>query len=140
MEQQSHIQKHRKMMQQQKHQQVKYYNQSARDLPSHMTGDAVHVKLVPNTRRWTPGTIVEILGARTYRVKTVKGGTYIWNRKFFKIRHKDYGQSPQTAQKSPTPSENTTHTSRPKRLTRRPQRLIKSMNFIWAKNTQGRFK
>ena len=66
-------------MQHQKHQQVKHYNKSARDLPSLRTGDAVHVKLVPNVRKWVPRTITEIISARSYKVKTLIGGVYVRN-------------------------------------------------------------
>ena len=48
-------------MQHQKHQQAKRYNKSASDLPSLKTGDAVHVQLVPNMRKWVPRTIIEII-------------------------------------------------------------------------------
>ena len=72
-------------------------------------------------------------------ILTTKRGTYIQNRKFIKIRYTDCGQSLKTTQKKTIPSENMTHTSRPKRLTKRLQRLIESINYIWAENTQGRF-
>ena len=42
-EQQNHTQQYRKVMQNQKHQQAKHNNKSARDLPSLQTGDAVHM-------------------------------------------------------------------------------------------------
>ena len=76
-------------MQHQKHQQAKYYNKSAKDLPSLQTGGAVYVQLVPNVRKWVPATIVEALNTRSYRMKTPRGGVYIRNRKFIRIRHSD---------------------------------------------------
>ena len=66
-------------MQHQKHQQVKHYNKSARDLPSLKTGDAVHIQLVPNVRKWVPRTIIEIISTRSYKVKTLIGGVYVRN-------------------------------------------------------------
>ena len=53
-----------------KHHQAKYYNRNARDLPSLKTGRPVYVQLVPKTRNWIPGHIIEKLGPRTYKVKT----------------------------------------------------------------------
>ena len=64
-------------MQQQKHQQAKYYNRSARDLPSLKTGDAVYVKLVPHVRRWTCTIVIEVLTTRSYKVKALRGGIYM---------------------------------------------------------------
>ena len=125
-------------MQHQKHQQAKHYNKSARDLPSLQTGDAVHVQLVPNVRKWVPGTITEIISARSYRVKTLIGGVYVRNQKFIKTRHTDSRQSLKTTQRDIGSNENITHTGRPKKVTRKPQRLIESMNFIQTRNTQRR--
>ena len=59
-------------MQHQKHEQVRYYNKSAKDLPSLKTGDAVYVQLVPNVRRWIPATVIETLSVRSYKVQTIK--------------------------------------------------------------------
>ena len=126
-------------MQHQKHVQAKHYNKSAKDLPSLKTGDAVYVQLVPNVRRWIPATVVEILSARSYKVKTIKGGIYVRNRKFIRIKHTDLRQSLKTTPKDTVPGEGTTHTNRSKRITRRPQRLIESMNFIQKRYTQRRF-
>ena len=56
-------------MKHQKHQQAKHYNKSAKDLPSLETGDAIHIQLVPNVRKWVPGTIIEVISARSYKVK-----------------------------------------------------------------------
>ena len=126
-------------MQHQKHKQAKYYNKTAKDLPSLKTGDAVYLQLVPNVRRWTPMTIVETLSARSYRLKSPRGGIYVRNRKFIRIKHTDSRQSLKTTQKDTVPDENTTHTNRPKRIMRKPQRLIESMNYIRARNTQRRF-
>ena len=66
-------------MEHQKYQQAKHYNKSARNLPSLKTGDAVHVQLVPNVRKWVPRTITEIISARSYKVKTLIGGVYVIN-------------------------------------------------------------
>ena len=139
MQQQEHTHQYRKMMQHQKHQQAKHYNKSARDLPSLKTGDAVYIQLVPNVRRWILGTIVEILSARSYKVKTIKGGIYIRNRKFIRIRYTDSRQSLETIPKDTVQSEGTTYTGRPRRTTRKPQRLIESMNFIQTRYVQRRF-
>ena len=59
MKQQNHIHQYRKVMQQQKHQQAKHYDKSAKDLHCLETGNAVHVQLVPNVRKWVSGTIIE---------------------------------------------------------------------------------
>ena len=42
---------------------------NAKDLPSLETGDAVHIQLVPNVRKWVPGTIIEVISARSYKAK-----------------------------------------------------------------------
>ena len=99
----------------------------------------MYIQLVPNVRRWILATIVEILSARSYKVKTIKGGIYIRNRKFIRIRYTDSRQSLETIPKDTAQSEGTTYTSRPRRTTRRPQRLIESMNFIQTRYTQRRF-
>ena len=138
-QQQNHTHQYRRMMQHQKHKQAKYYNKSAKYLPSLKTGDAVYVQLVPNVRRWTPAIIVETLSVRSYRVKTPKGGVYVRNRKFIRIKHTDSRQSLKATPKDTVLGESITHANRPKRITRKPQRLIESMNFIWTRNTQGRF-
>ena len=93
----------------------------------------VEILLVPNIRRWIPVTVVEILSARSYKVKTIKGGIYIRNRTFIRIKHTDSRQSLKTTPKDTVPCEGTTHTDRPNRITRRPQRLIESMDFIWTR-------
>ena len=139
MEQQNHIQQYRKVMQHQKHQQVKHYNSSAKDLPSLETGNAVYVQLVPNMRKWVPQTIIEVISARSYNEKTLIGGVYVRNQKFIKIRHIDLRQSLKTTQRDVTPNENNTNIGRPRRITRKPHRLIESMNFIRTRNTQRRF-
>ena len=82
--QQNHTHRYRNIMQRQKHQQTKYYNRNARDLPSLKTGRPVYMQLVPKTRNWIPGHITERLSSRTYKVKTYNGGIYIRNRKFIK--------------------------------------------------------
>ena len=61
-------------MQQEKHQQVKNDDKSAKDLHSLETGSTVHVQLVQNVRKWVPGTITEKISDRSYKVKTVLGG------------------------------------------------------------------
>ena len=121
MQQQEHTHQYRKMMQHQKHQQVKHYNKSTRDLPNLKAEDAVYVQLVPNARRWIPGTIVEILSASSYKVKTIKGGIYVRNRKFIRIRYTDLRQSLETIPKGTVQSEGTTYTWRSRRTTRKPQ-------------------
>ena len=126
-------------MQHQKHEQVRYYNKSAKNLPSLKTGDAVHIQLVPNVRRWIPATVIETLSAMSYKVKTIKGGIYTRSRKIIRIRHTDLRQSLETIPKDTVQSEGTTYTNRPRRTTRRPQRLIESMNFIQMRYTQRRF-
>ena len=63
----------------QKHQQVKHYKKSASDLPSLKTGDVVHIQLMPNVRKWVPGTILEVISTRCYKMKTVIGGVYVRN-------------------------------------------------------------
>ena len=98
--QQNHIQQYRKMMQHQKHEQAKCYNKSAKDLPSLKTGDAVYVQLVPNVRRWIPAIVIERISTRSYKVKTIKGGIYIRNRKFIRVKYTDLRQSLQTTGKT----------------------------------------
>ena len=125
-------------MQHQKHEQARYYNKSAKDLPCLKTGDAVYVQLVPNVRRWIPANVVEILGARSYKVKTIKGEVYVRNRKFIRIKHRLEAEL-QNYPENIVLGEGITHIDRPKRIMRRLQRLIESMNFIWTRNTQRRF-
>ena len=138
-QQQDHTHWYRRMVQHQKHEQAKYYNKSAKDLPSLKTGNAVYIELVPNVRRWIPATVIEVLSTRSYKVKTIKGGIYVRNRKFIRIKHTDLRQSLKTTPKDTVLGEGTIHTDRPKRIMRRPQRLIESMNFIWTRYTQRRF-
>ena len=71
-------------MQKQKQQQTRYYNRNTRDLPSLKTGRPVYVQLVPKTRNWIPGHIIEKLSQRTYKIKAYNGGVYVRNRKFIK--------------------------------------------------------
>ena len=94
--QQNLTHKYRNIMQRQKQQQTNYYNRNARDLPSLKTGRPVYVQLVPKTRNWIPGHIIERLSLRTYKVKTYNGGIYIRNRKCIKPRYIDSKQSLQT--------------------------------------------
>ena len=95
--QQNHTHRYRDTMQQQKRQQMHYYNRHARDLPSLKTRQPVYVQLVPKTRNWTQGHVIERLSQRTYKVKTYNGGTYTRNRKFIKPRYIDSRQSLQTS-------------------------------------------
>ena len=125
-------------MQCQKHEQAKCYNKSSKDLTTLKTEDAVYVQLVPNVRKWIPGIIIERVSARSYKVKSVKGGVYVRNRKFIRIKYTDLRQSLQATKENRAPSYSNTHTKRPKRITRRPQRLIESMNFIRTWNTHRR--
>ena len=110
-------------MQRQKHQQTKYYNRNARDLPSLKTGRPVYVQLVPKPRNWTPGYIIKRLSLRTYKVKTYNGGTYIRNRKFIKPQYTDSKQSLQTTRMTTDlreqleQLEQLDHYQRPKRTT-----------------------
>ena len=107
--QQNHIQQYRKVMQHQKYEQAKYYNKSAKDLPSLKTGDAVYVQLVPNVRRWIPATVIERISTRSYKVKTIKGGIYIRNRKFIRVKYTDLRWGLQTTGKDTALGHNTTH-------------------------------
>ena len=100
--QQYHIQQYRNMMQCQKHEQAKCYNKSTKDLPSLKTGDAVYVQLVANMRKWMPWIVIEKTSARSYKVKTIKGGVYIRNRKLS-------GSSTQTRGRVYRPQERTEH-------------------------------
>ena len=84
LKQQNLTHKYRNIMQKQKQQQTNYYNRNARDLPSLKTGRPVYVQLVPKTRNWIPGHIIERLSQRTYKIKTYNGGVYVRNRKFIK--------------------------------------------------------
>ena len=98
-------------MQHQKHQQVRHYNKSARDLLSLKDWKcSTCIQLVPNVRRWIPATIIEILSTRAYKVRTIKGGIYIRKRKFIRIRYTDLRQSLETIPKDTAQSEGTTHT------------------------------
>ena len=115
-------------MQRQKHQQTKYYNRNTRDLPSLKTGRPVYVQLVPKTRNWIPGFIIERLSSRTYKVKTHNDRIYIRNRKFIKPRYTDYNQSLQTTKAAKDSREQLEHNQRPRRTTQKPQRLIEIMN------------
>ena len=130
--QQNLTQKYRNIMQKHKQQQTNYYNRNARDLPSLKTGRPVYVQLLPKARNWIPGHIIERLSQRTYKVKMHNGGIYIRNRKFIKSRYIDSRQSLQTNNRVTTDSreqlEQLKYNQRPKRTTRKPQRLIEIMN------------
>ena len=123
-----HIHQYRNIMQRQKQYQTKYYNRNARDLPSLKTGRPVYMQLVPKTRNWTPGYIIERLNSRTYKVKTYNGGIYIRNRKFIKPQYTDSKQSLQTTKATTDSREQLEHNQRPRCTTRKPQRLIEIMN------------
>ena len=58
---------------------------------------------------------------------------------FIKIRHTDSRQSLKTTQRNIGSHKDNTHTNRPKRVSRKPHRLIESMNFMWTRNTQRGF-
>ena len=138
-QQQNHTCQYWRMMQHQKHEQARYYNKSARDLSSLKTGDAVYIQLVPNVRRWILAIVIKTLSARSYRVKTPKGGVYVRNRKLIRIKHTDSRQSLKTTPKNTsTRWKHHTH-QQTQRIMRKPQRLIDSMNFIQTRNTQRRF-
>ena len=129
--QQNHTHRYRNIMQQQKRQQTHYYNRNARDLPSLKTGQPVYVQLVPKTRNWTQGHVTERLSQRTYKVKTYNGGIYIRNRKFIKPRYTDFRQSLQTNNRVTDTQKAMVKQSGyswPRRTTRKPQRLIETMN------------
>ena len=118
--QQNHTHRYRNIMQRQKHQQTKYYNKNARDLPSLKTGRAVYVQLVPKTRNWIPGHITKRLSSRTYKVKTYNGRIYIRNRKFIKPWYTDSKQSLQTTRMTTDlreQLEQSEHNQRPRRTT-----------------------
>ena len=115
-------------MQKQKQQQTNYYNRNARDLPSLKTGKPVYVQLVPKTRNWIPGHIIGRLSQRTYKVKAYNGGIYIRNRKFIKPRYVDSRQSLQTDSRVTGSREHQEPHQRLRRATKRPQRLIETMN------------
>ena len=115
--QQDHTHRYKNIMQRQKHQQTKYYNRNARDLPSLKTGRPVYVQLVPKTRNWIPGYMIERLSSRTYRVKTHNGGIYIRKRKFIKPQNTDSNQSLQTTKATTDSREQLEHNQRPRRTT-----------------------
>ena len=129
--QQNLTHQYRNTMQKQKQQQTNYYNRNNRYLPSLKTGKPVYVQLVPKTRKWIPGHIIKRLSQRTYKVKTYNGGIYIRNRKFIKPRYIDSRQSLQTNNRATNSKEQIEQADlhrRLRRTTRRPQRLIDTMN------------
>ena len=117
-------------MQRQKSYQTTYYNRNARDLPSLKTGGTVYIQLTLNTRNWIPGLITERINQRTYKVRTPNGGTYIRNRKFIRPRYIDLKQSLETIRRNTEPAEHIPQYLRPKQMTKRPQRLIETMNYM----------
>ena len=127
-QQPKHIQRHRRVMQEMKHQQARHYNKSLRDLPKLKTGDAVYVQLVPKARNWV--IIINVISKRTYKVQTKAGGIYWRNRKFVELRCRDLRQSLKTV---PGPVKDIQHSGPSLRLRisiRKPKRLIESMNQI----------
>ena len=90
---------------------------SARDIPSLKTGNAVYVQLVQNMRKWIPGVIIERVSAGSYKVKIVKSGVYIRNRKFIRIKYTDLRQNLQATKEDRAPSYSNIHTERPKKIT-----------------------
>ena len=130
LQQPKHVQRHRRMMQDMKHQKARHYNKSSRDLPKLKTGDAVYVQLVPKVKNWARAIVINVISNRTYKVQTRAGGIIWRNRKFIKLRHIDSKQSLKTV---PGPVKDTQHSGpslRPRRSIRKPQRLIESMNQI----------
>ena len=126
--QHDHTHLYRNIMQKQKHHQTKYYNRNARDLPSLKTRRPVYVQLVPRTRNWTPGYIIERLSSGTYTEKTHSGGIYIRNRKLIKPQYTDSKQSLQTTKATTDSREQLEHNQRLRHTTRKPQRLIEIIN------------
>ena len=76
LQQPRHTQRHRKVMQDMKYQQVKHYNKNSRNLPKLKTGDAVYVQLVPKARNWARAIVINVLSNRTYKVQTKAGGIF----------------------------------------------------------------
>ena len=128
LQQAKYIQRHRKVMEEMKHQQAKHYNKSSRDLPRLKTGDAVYVQLVPRAKNWTRATIVDIISNRTYKVQTLKGGIYWRNRIFIKPRCSDLRQSLKTVYDPIRDVQHNRPNLRPRRSIRKPERLTESMN------------
>ena len=82
--QQNHTHKYRNIMQRQKQQQTNYYNRNARDLPSLKTGRPVYVQLVPKTRNWIPGHIIEKTKLKNIQSENTQWRNLHQNRKFHK--------------------------------------------------------
>ena len=80
-----------------KHQQVRHYNKSSKDLPKLKTGDADYIQLVPKAKNWAKATVIDVISNRTYKVQTKAGSVYWRNRKFIKLRHTDSRQSLKTS-------------------------------------------
>ena len=106
----------------------KLLQQKHKYLPSLKTGKPVYVQLAPKTRNWIPGHIIGRLSQRTYKVKAYNGGIYIRNRKFIKPRYVDSRQSLQTDSKATGSREHQEPHQRLRRATKRPHRLIETMN------------
>ena len=70
----------------------------------------------------------------------MNGGTYIRNRKFIKIRNTNFEHSLQNATNNMAHEQNTTYTERPKQITRKPQRLIETMNYTRTWHPQQRIQ
>ena len=60
-------------------------------------------------RKWIPGIVNERVSARSYKIKTVKGGIYIRNKKCIRIKHIDLRQSLQATKENSTKSQQHTH-------------------------------
>ena len=126
-------------MQDMKYQQVKHYNKSSRNLPKLKTGDAVYIQLVPKARNWARATVIDLISNRACKVQTKAGGIYWRNRKFIKPRHTDSRQSLKTVPGSIKDTQHSGLNLRPRRSIRKPQRLIESMNTIWAQDRRRGF-
>ena len=111
---------HRQTMVELKQKQQTAHDTSARDLPSLIPRQAVYVQLDPNKNYWTPAVVLQTSGvsSRSYLVKTMHGGEYIRNRRFIKPRH--------TETVTTVPNQQVPPTTRPTRVTKKPNRLIES--------------
>ena len=125
-------------MQNKKHQQVKHYNKSAKDLHSLKTGDAVYIQLVPGARNWAKGVIIQVINNRAYKVKTNVGGFYVRKKIHQNQAHRLQAKSKDCSRTSQGHTRQwAKHNAR--RSIRKPQRLIDSMNFIWAQDRRRGF-
>ena len=53
-------------------------------------------------RKWIQGGVIERTNTRSYKVKTVKGGVYVRNRKLIRIKYTDSRQSLQATKENST--------------------------------------